>query len=43
MDYKSCSLEMEILLEQRHRHGIVDGTDNAPDEKNMMNMTESKP
>jgi len=32
-DYKSCSLEIEILLEQKQVLGIVDGTEQAPDAK----------
>jgi len=32
-DYKSCSLEIEILLEQKQILGIVDGTEEAPDAK----------
>jgi len=33
MDYKSWSLEIEILLEQKQVLGIVDGTEEAPDAK----------
>jgi hypothetical protein len=32
-DYKSWSLEIEILLEQKQVLGIVDGTEEAPDAK----------
>ena len=31
MDYKSWSLEVEILLEQKQVLGIVDGTEEAPE------------
>ena len=30
-DYKSWSLEIDILLEQQEVLGIVDGTEEAPD------------
>jgi len=32
-DYKSWSLEIEILLEQKQVLGVVDGTEEAPDAK----------
>jgi hypothetical protein len=32
-DYKSWSLEIEILLEQKRVVGSVDGTEEAPDAK----------
>jgi hypothetical protein len=32
-DYKSWSLEIEILLEQKQVLGIADGTEEAPDAK----------
>jgi len=32
MDYTSCSLEVEILLEQKPVLGIVDGTEEAPED-----------
>jgi hypothetical protein len=32
-DYKSWSLEIEILLEQKQVLGIIDGTEEAPDAK----------
>ena len=38
-DYKSWSLEVEILLEQKQVLGIVDGTEEAPDAKNAKDMT----
>jgi hypothetical protein len=31
-DYKSWSLEVEILLEQKQVLGIVDGTEEAPED-----------
>jgi hypothetical protein len=41
-DYKSWSLEVEILLEQKQLHGIVDGTEEAPNSKNAKDVTEYK-
>jgi len=41
-DYKSWSLEVEILLEQKQVLGIVDGTEEAPDAKNATDTTEFK-
>jgi len=41
-DYKSWSLEVEILLEQKQVLGIVDGTEEAPDAKNAKDATEFK-
>jgi len=41
--YKSCSLEVEILLKQKQVHGIVDGTEEAPNAKNTKDPTEFKP
>jgi hypothetical protein len=38
--YKSWSLEVEILLEQKQVLGIADGTEEAPDAKNAKNATE---
>jgi hypothetical protein len=40
MDYKSWSLELKTLLEQKQVVGIVDSTDKAPDVKNVKNTTE---
>jgi hypothetical protein len=40
MDYKSWSLELKTLLEQKQVVGIVDSTDEAPDVKNVKNTTE---
>jgi hypothetical protein len=31
-DYESCSLEVEILFEQKRILGIVDGTEKVPDD-----------
>jgi len=41
-DYKSWSLEIDILLEQQEVLGIVDGTEEAPDAKNAKDATEFK-
>jgi hypothetical protein len=41
-DYKSCSLEVEILLEQKQVLGIVNGTEEEPDAKNAKDATEFK-
>jgi len=41
-DYKSWSLEVEIILEQKQVLGIVDGTEEAPDAKNAKDVTEFK-
>jgi len=41
-DYKSWSLEVEILLEQKKVLGIVNNTEEAPDAKNAKNVTEFK-
>jgi len=38
-DYKSWSLEIEILLEQKQVLGIVDGTEEAPDGKDRSDFT----
>jgi hypothetical protein len=42
LDYKSWSLETEILLEQKHVLGIVDGTEEAPDAKDRTELKEWK-
>ena len=36
MEYKSWTLEIEILLKQKQVLGIVDGTEEAPDAKDAM-------
>jgi hypothetical protein len=41
-DYRSWSLEVEILLEQKQVLGIVDGTEKAPNAKNAKDATEFK-
>jgi hypothetical protein len=41
-DYKSWSLEVEILLEQKQALGIFDGTEEGPDAKNAQDATEFK-
>jgi len=41
-DYKSWSLEVEILLEQKQVLGIVDSTEEAPDAKNAKDASDFK-